>query len=140
MTRSSGFSALPDDLQAVAQPAELDVAAFGDVLVVDDVNELAALVGPDRPFGDHQRPCAGSLTGTRTRARMPASRSPLGVGQHAAHLDRARARVDAVVGEIDHALVGIALFAFQGDLDRDLQVLERRLCAALAWPLRKSRR
>src|SRR5262245_2549744 len=47
--------ALRNYLQPIAQPAELDVASFDHILVVDNVNELAALVGPDRSFGDHQR-------------------------------------------------------------------------------------
>src|SRR5262249_44907573 len=124
------LQAFPDDLQAVGQPAERDVAAFGDVLVVDDVNELAALVGPDRPFGDHQR-----LVGFADRDADAGAHAGVedarGVGQDSAHLDRAGAGVDAVVGEIDHALVGIPLFPFQGDVDRDFQLLDRRLGVAL---------
>ena len=81
MTQSSGFRPSANDLQAIAQPAELDVAAFDDVLVVDDVDELAALVRSDRPFGDHQIALWGSLTGTRTRARMPTSRRRFGLGR-----------------------------------------------------------
>src|SRR5205085_970488 len=127
------LQALLNDLQAIAEPPKVDVPAFGNVLVGDDVNELASLVGADSALGDQQG-LVGIAHGDAHAGAHAGVQNSLGVAQLAAHLNRTGAAIDLVVGEINHARVRIALFTFEADHDGDFQIFHRRLGAALSQP------
>src|SRR3546814_5423693 len=96
-------SDLTDDAQAVDLGADLDRLRRNHAVLADDIDDLARLVGLHRGGGDQQR-------ARRLACRQPhvaehaGGQEHLGIVEAAAGADRARAWVEAVVGEVDPAL------------------------------------
>jgi hypothetical protein len=111
----------------VVQRAELDLAELRLAVGADDVDELLRLVGADRAVGDEH-----GLVGRRVFHAQPrrqaGSELALGVVEAGAQADRAGLRVEAVVDEVEPALVREALLVGEGHAHgRRLAARGRRL-------------
>src|SRR5262249_20468727 len=106
------LQAVGDLAQAVMECSEANGAGDDLVLLVDDVEDLLALVGVEGTIGDQQRPVA-SADGHTDTGEKAWEKVFLRVGEHAPHPYGASLRVDLVVHEVDGPLVGVALLVGQ---------------------------
>ena len=88
-----------DDPQVVDQLPQRHVAQPGNIVLIDQVDELTRLLAADRGIGDHQRLIRGG--GRHLHACEHAGREQaVGIGQLRTPADRAAGAVDRVVDEI----------------------------------------
>ncbi len=118
------LQAVGDLAQAVVERPQPDGAGDHLVLLVDDVEDLLALVGVDGAVSDQQG--VVGLTDGHTDAGEEAGGERLVlVGEHAPHAQGAGSRIDLVVLEIDRALVGKSLLSGQAQRNGPLGLAVR---------------
>src|SRR5580692_4604370 len=104
-----------------------DLAVFGLVRRIDDVNVLLPLIGLNGPIDDEQgrvrwaerQPNPYEHAGQHQADAV----GRFGVGEHAAHGDAAGVGIELVIGKVDIALVRKRLFARHSQKDRDLRLV-----------------
>ena len=122
-TRSSGLRPSLIDAQTLIQRPERHISLGCHVIGIDDIDELAHLLGADRGIGHQQR-----LIRRRGGHPHPREHSgheqAVGIGEHGTAADGAGRAVDDVVDEIHPSVVAEVLLVDQ------LQVHRRRGAAA----------
>ena len=122
-----------DHPHAVQQAANRYAAVLDHVVLVHRQQILLPLIRADRPLVDQQR--LVRLAEGNAHANEQAGREILlGVLENAAGAQRARVAIDLVVGEIEDAGVGEAVFVGHADLDRESLLLQDLGMQFLAGP------
>jgi hypothetical protein len=104
-----------DNPQTAHDRAQFDRLGGNGAILADDQHGLARLIGLDRFIGHHQR-LHRAAVGQAHVAEHAGRQEQLGVGDDRAP-DRARMRVEAVVGEVQTALPVVAALILKLDLD-----------------------
>ena len=107
--------------QALARPRairrrrvpKIDRPVFERVVGLQHQHEFLAEIGADRAFVDEDGVVAVAAT-SLMRANKPGREAPVLVVEHGARADRAAARVDLVVEEVEMPLMRIALLRRPG--------------------------
>src|SRR5262245_36272495 len=103
-----GRYAVPDDAQIVDHLAQPHEALTGDIVLIDDIDALAHLLGTDGRIGEHERLVRGRARHLHAREHSRREQ-PVGVGKFCAPADRAGRAVNDVLDELHPAVVGEGL-------------------------------
>ena len=120
-----GLEAAFDHAQIVLDRPGLDLALLDDVVAVHDQHVASGLVAAQRHVR-HQQRVLLLIEGNADTDEIAGQQHAVGVRQHAAHRQRSRRLVDRRRRIIELALVRIAVFGLQPDLDRKLLEIARR--------------
>ena len=118
-TRSSAFRPLSITRSSPSSGPVRDLALLDDILAVHDQHIAAGLVAAERHVRHEQRVLLPVERHADAHEKSRQQRA-VGIGQHAAHRERAGRLVERRRGVVELALVRKAGLGLQSDLDRQL--------------------